>query len=65
MKAGYINGYEDNTFRPNEPISREEACKILATVMNIKGDGKLNFKDNNSIADWAKKYVDALQKIFL
>ena len=63
MKAGYINGYEDNTFRPNEPISREEACKILATVMNIKGDGKLNFKDNNSIADWAKKYVDALEDI--
>ena len=52
MKAGYINGYEDNTFRPNEPISREEACKILATVMGIKGDGKLNFKDNDSIANY-------------
>lgn len=59
-KAGYIKGYEDGTFRPNSPITREEASKILATVLNLKGDGKLGFTDSNKISDWAKDAVDAL-----
>ncbi|MEF9991802.1 MAG: N-acetylmuramoyl-L-alanine amidase [Peptostreptococcaceae bacterium] len=60
VKAGYINGYEDNSFRPNEPITREEASKIVAKVMNAKGDGVLGFTDKEQISDWAKEYVDAL-----
>ncbi|MEG1132378.1 MAG: N-acetylmuramoyl-L-alanine amidase [Romboutsia sp.] len=60
IKAGYINGYEDNTFRPDSPITREEASKILATVINLKGDGNLSFVDSNKISDWAKDSVDAL-----
>ncbi len=59
-KAGYIKGYEDGTFRPNSPITREEASKILATVLNLKGDGTLGFTDSNKISDWAKDAVDAL-----
>ncbi|MCR1850197.1 N-acetylmuramoyl-L-alanine amidase [Paeniclostridium sordellii] len=60
INEGYINGYEDNTFRPNSPITREEASKIIAKVMKIKGDGNLNFSDGYAISDWAKEYVDAL-----
>lgn len=60
MKAGYIDGYGDNTFKPNKDISREEACKIIAEIMNIKGDGKLEYKDSDSISTWSKEYVDAL-----
>ena len=60
INEGYINGYEDNTFRPNSPITREEASKIIAKVMKIKGDGSLNFSDSYSISSWAKEYVDAL-----
>ncbi|WP_284693989.1 N-acetylmuramoyl-L-alanine amidase [Paraclostridium ghonii] len=60
LKAGYINGYEDGTFRPENPITREEACKTIAKVMNLRGDGNLTFKDSNQISDWAKEYVDAL-----
>lgn len=61
VAAGYIDGYkEDNTFRPDAAITREEASKIVAKITNLKGDGKLEFKDNSKISDWAKEYVDAL-----
>lgn len=58
--AGYIDGYNDDTFRPNDKISREEVAKIVATINNKSGDGVLNFKDNKDISDWAKPYVDAV-----
>lgn len=58
--AGYINGYEDGTFRPNNPITREEAAKIVATVLNAKGDRNLTFIDSDQISNWARESVDAL-----
>ena len=60
VNAGYINGYEDNTFKPDKQITRAEASKIIATALNLKGDGNLNFKDSSEISNWAKPYVDAL-----
>ena len=33
-EAGWINGYNDGTFRPTRPISRVEVCVILNRVMN-------------------------------
>lgn len=59
-KAGYIDGYDDNTFRPDNLITREEASKIIATVKGYKGDGILDFDDASQISNWAKSYVDAL-----
>lgn len=32
VKAGYLDGYGDGTFRPEQPISREEAAKIVAKL---------------------------------
>ena len=60
VKKGYINGFEDNTFRPNEEITREQMAKILGMVLNVSGDGKTDFLDDSKIAPWAKKYVDGL-----
>ena len=60
VEKGYINGFEDNTFRPNEEITREQMAKILGVILNISGDGKTNFLDDSKIAHWAKKYVDGL-----
>lgn len=34
---GYIEGYEDGTFRPNQPITRQEAAKIIAKLHNNIG----------------------------
>ena len=59
-KVGYINGYEDGNFGPEDPITREEAAKMIGKVMDLKGDGNIHFNDSEKISNWAKEYVDAL-----
>ncbi|WP_054629131.1 S-layer homology domain-containing protein [Paraclostridium sordellii] len=61
IKAGYINGYEDNTFRPNKQITREEAAKIIVSIKNQQDNtyDKLNtFPDKNKVSNWAKPYIE-------
>lgn len=59
--AGYTTGYNDNTMRPNTPITREEASKIVVVAAGLdktKSNRKLDFKDNNEIGNWA---VDSIK----
>ena len=35
VASGYIEGYEDGTMRPNRPITREEASKIIAIASKL------------------------------
>ena len=59
MAAGYITPAE--TFRHNDPINRQEAAKIIGSVLNLTGDAeKLQYSDADSISDWAKGFVQAL-----
>lgn len=60
ISAGYIKGYSDKTFKPNEPITREEASVIVAKVANLKSTKSTNFADNNKISIWASESVNAL-----
>ena len=60
-KAGYINGYEDKTFKPNKTITREEVSKILISIKNKQDNvyDKLNkYPDKNKVSNWAKPYVE-------
>ncbi|CEO35601.1 glucan endo-1 [[Clostridium] sordellii] len=60
-KSGYINGYEDKTFKPNKTITREEVSKILISIKNKQDNvyDKLNkYPDKNKISNWAKPYVE-------
>lgn len=34
---GIINGFDDNTFRPQESCTRAQAAKIICSMLNIKG----------------------------
>ena len=54
----YISGYEDNTFRPNEKITRAEAITAIvrAKQFAIKENVKPSFLDISS--HWAKDYID-------
>ncbi|GEM_PF-1160605 len=67
-KFGLINGYEDNTFRPQNKITRQEAMTIVARAMPTTGlreqlEGKdlsqvlRGFKDAKLVAGWAKEGV--------
>lgn len=82
MEEGYINGYETSKvitdangqtvtetvreFRPNQPITRQEAAKIIARM--VKGeevetdaDIKTDFADDKEIANWADESVQYLK----
>lgn len=58
---GIVNGYEDNTFRPNAKINREEMCVMLDrlfALMEVKEESaELKFADNGSISGWSVKNV--------
>ena len=59
-----INGYEDGTFRPQNPITRAEFCKlIICATMNegIELDGN-GFSDVSD-SFWAKDYICAARAL--
>jgi hypothetical protein len=63
VAAGFFSGYENNTFRPNNPIKREEVAKVVAgaiTTGNIDGEGATLLKDYNTIQEWAKDSVNTV-----
>ncbi|MFI3210710.1 MAG: S-layer homology domain-containing protein, partial [Peptostreptococcaceae bacterium] len=60
---GFINGYSDGTFKPNNEITREEACKILAVILKAEDptiDLTFLFDDANSVSPWAKEFVEGI-----
>lgn len=64
VKVGYVQGYGDNTFRPNNLITREEAAKIIVTAFGLEYEdiSKISsFTDSDKISNWAKKYVAILK----
>lgn len=34
VRAGLINGFEDNTFRPTEPMTREQMCSVMWKMLD-------------------------------
>jgi parallel beta-helix repeat protein len=58
-QAGYVSGYTDGTFKPNNPISRQEVASIMARLLGLGNDApEAGFKD--SVAAWAKDAVNAV-----
>ncbi len=55
-QAGYIQGYDDGTFKADYYVSREQACAILCRVASLY-DLSLNFEIKDPVSDWAKPYV--------
>ena len=55
-KAGYINGYENNTFRPNETLTRAEAVVLINRVIGHSEETAVettaSFKDLK-VSHWA------------
>ena len=56
VDKGYVNGYSDNTFKPNNDITRAEFVVIVNNVFGLtKSSGKI-FNDTKS--HWAKSAID-------
>ncbi|MBO9597536.1 MAG: S-layer homology domain-containing protein, partial [Cohnella sp.] len=68
VSYGLIEGYEDGTFRPDAPITREHAMVIIARAMQLvnmdmslsadkQAELIASFSDRGSISGWAKQSV--------
>lgn len=56
---GIIDGYDDGSFKPDNPISRSEFAKMFCNALNITETTGLQFYDVPE-NHWAKSYIDAL-----
>lgn len=57
-KAGYIKGYEDGTFKPDNPITRAEAVKIINSVLDRTDfSNETNPFSDVSSEHWAYKQI--------
>lgn len=60
---GYIEGYEDGTFRPDQIITRSEASKLIALWLNSNAaeeDCDASLFSDVDCADWYGSYVTYL-----
>ena len=66
---GVLSGYEDNSFRPDQTVSRQEMASLLyryitsyhkKTILDIQPE--ITFPDENRIAGWAADAVKAMQR---
>ena len=57
--AAYAGGYNDDTFRPNNAISRQEAAVMISRLVPVYGAGGnlSSYSDYRDIADWASAAV--------
>lgn len=55
VTAGYVDGFNDRTFRPNKNITRQEAAVMLSRLVPTYGYGTSlsRYTDYRSVADWA------------
>lgn len=64
LKAGYIKGYDDNTFRPMRETTRQEVAVMIARILDLDTEaGKKateKYKDKGKIASWAQGAVGAV-----
>lgn len=61
IDKGYINGYVDNTFRPNNSITRAEFVKIANGVYGFSEVGEIKFTDVAKDAWYAKEVAIAVK----
>lgn len=62
VARGYITGFEDGTFKPQDPIRRQEATVILARILGIDKevypadhvDGLAQYSDSKDVQEWAR-----------
>ncbi|MEF3354023.1 S-layer homology domain-containing protein [Paenibacillus sp. GYB006] len=58
INAGYIKGYQDETFKPNAHINRAEFITMLGRALQMKETtSSLSFTDAKQIPSWASSYI--------
>ena len=62
VAAGILEGYEDNTMRPGETISREQVFVMFARAIGLEPERRsdISFTDSDQVSSWAAGYINAL-----
>lgn len=62
VAAGYVKGYSDGSFKPNNTITRAEAAMMIANTAKLSANeaGAYRFTDIGSIPAWARGSVGAV-----
>jgi hypothetical protein len=62
---GVAKGFSDKQFRPQDPINREQAAKMIANAIYSGSlpTGDIHFKDAREIATWAHPEVVSLTEV--
>lgn len=55
---GYINGFNDNTFRPQDNFTRQQTCVVLALAAGLQSP-TTDIVINDEVSPWAEAYVKA------
>lgn len=50
---GWVNGFPNGTFLPNQAVTRAEFAVMLSKVLDLPAAQALPFEDANGIPDWA------------
>lgn len=58
QQMGYISGFGDNSFRPKDNFTRQQACVVLSLLTNSP-EAQTAVEITDPVAPWAEKYVDA------
>lgn len=58
VEKGFITGYPDGTFKPNNSITRQEFCTIVAKYLGLENTGEANFSDTKGV--YAEGYIAQL-----
>ncbi|QNK55980.1 S-layer homology domain-containing protein [Paenibacillus sp. PAMC21692] len=57
---GVVHGYNDNTFAPDDPITREQMTKMIMNALQLETKPFVRtFADQNKISKWAREAVAA------
>lgn len=54
---GYINGFEDNTFRPQENFTRQQVCVVMDLITKLDLP-EMKVEISDAVSDWATGYVN-------
>lgn len=61
-EAGIIDGYQDGTFKPNAPITRNQMAKMIVNGYGLERATEINlpFTDIQKENNWATPYIQTL-----
>lgn len=61
-KSGIVSGFEDETFRPNDTITREQSATILSNFFELSKNDDEKIFDDVQDGRWSFEYIQLVSK---